>query len=420
MGDFTRDSPSRFVYSACMKIKLPTVEFYAWMWLAALVIRAAYSISYRFHFQDDLAPEVVQHLLPQAIIVAALLIWRKRTEKKRLEKESLWKTIWKNYERNLLFKPIVWLHKFCLHSVLLLTLIHSCYVISCTASIMTSLTLCSFRQFEMAERLYKVTPWPLDKEDITLIGTWDGMGRKDETFKVDKEISAAIENIYGSKSKQFARRKLLIGERFCRCGVRNFSKGKEQVANNHFVSALYWFEQSLTLHKQLKDRFEITKDLSNIAYCAAKLNRLEDAKSALIEADATISGVYECDGIQSVRERLDFTASLIGVKPLPNRFIDPCCWSSHGFLDATTIAILIPFFLLFVASGSLTKTAFCKFKKLWWQYLIGANRLTLKERIVCLDKLSTVYLFQNMKDQAEKASKEMLRLAESISTIPGR
>lgn len=409
MGDFTRDSPSSFGYSADMKIKLPTVEFYAWAWLTALMLRAIYSILLRLHFGDFPAPEIFCLMLPQILFLSGFLLWRKRTEKTRKLKSDLWKKIWKLYKLNPIFQIHELPRRTFVQIVLVGSLCHSVYVIACSTSLITSMALCTFKLYEPAERLYSKTPWPVEKQDLTFIGAWDGIGHADLNVNTEKEINSVIAGIYGITSPQMGYRLYLLGKQNRCCAVRNLQRDNKEQAKELAFTSIRNFSWSYQIYSSCQSKClkEVSNCLEILGYGPSHLDILGNVNPDLVSYE--IKDRY----LKRVCIVRDLTENEPG-KP----YVGRSEFYNDYHLTAQVVAVLIPLFLIascYGCSSPLAKTLTIVFEIMWTKRILEST-LILEKRLECLSKLSLLLLYQGKIEEAEICSRKMLALAESNSS----
>lgn len=404
-----------------MKIKLPNVEFYAWMWLVALILRTTYSVLFRAHFGDFPAAEIGWLILPQILLAGGFLVWRKRTEKRRSFTSQLWSDIWKVHKLN----PIFWLHeiprKTFVQTVLMGSLTHSLYLIVCSVSLMTSMALCSFRLYVPAEILYSKTPWPIEKGDRTFTGVWDRLSKADLDLKTDLRINQAIAQVYGKSSPQIADRLFQLGKQNGCCAVRNLKIGNITKANQQLVDCI---TNSGKAHAILEytDYAKSSLCLDNICFSFEKLGHSSLAMNALNKTDLHPWRKFFISSAVPVPRSFVTTKNLIEDEPGQPVIGRSEFYNDYHLGPAETIAILFPIFFLaacYGCSGPLLKKTIVMFEIFWTRRLLN-SAMNLDKRLNCMSKLSMLLLYQGKFKDAEICSLKMLRLAESLPPVGTR
>lgn len=396
-----------------MRMKFPDLEFFLLAFAIAIVACVDLSVFFYLHGWDDfLSLESLVGLLCALGFSAVGLIHLKNSRSSSLKRSLLWLEIWKNNKSNLVLNLFAALGARLKECLLLITLIGSVYLAFCSTNICISFLLSDVKQYSLAERLYKITPWPLYKEDMTFIGLIDKFSDTNNTVNLNMDINVAIRDVYGDSSPQVAHRRSLIAERYRVCAVNNFLADKFIEAGWNYSSSLFWYQNALSDHRKLLNRFEMAEDLSNIAYCAARLEMHEESIQAQEEASIIIGNLNSQNKLQAIIKRLELASRICGVKPFPNKPGSIELQNRNGLLDATTIAIFIPTFILYLLLNSESKSLYCRFRARSLNRLISSRALASDIRLKALHELSSIYLFLNKYEDAEKCSLKLLACAE--------
>lgn len=363
------------------------------------------------HWHESFTLQTLSLVLLQFLSITGWLSWLRARKRIRIDREKEWRKIWENCRKSLAMRFVMGFHKTSTQALLVCLSSFFLYMSFSCLSITTSIVLSDFKQYELAERLFKFAIWPINRGDMTLIGLMDGIGSEDKSTEYDIEINKTINEIYGRSSPQAAHRRCLLGERFRSCAARNFLDGDDSKALEQYSSSWFWFENALEDHRRLSKQFEVVFDLSNIAYCTARLGARKEALDALREADLIISHLYDSEELRSVKDRLDLAAKILDVKPhhysaLPDS-------RSNGIIDASTIAVLLPAVVWYSMFLFGCRKICCLLNIRTLNQLLISRKLNFEDRLSAFCELSSNYLYLKNFDKAEETSIKLLRLAES-------
>ncbi|MBP7862474.1 hypothetical protein KA183_12390 [bacterium] len=259
--------------------------------------------------------------------------------------------------------------------------------------------------------MFSLTPWPVGRGDMTLIGLTDDISSDEKNAVYDIEINKTINEIYGKSSPQAAHRRSLLGERFRCCAAKNFLDGDENKALRHYSSSWFWFKNALDDHRKLSDRLTITYDLSNIAYCTARLGAREEALDALKEADVAVSHLYDSEEVRSIQDRLDLAANILEVKS--RLYSAPLDARTDTIIEASTIAVLLPAIVWYILFLRGCRKICCQLNVRFLNKLLETRKLNFEDRMRAGCELTSNYLYLKNFAKAEETSIKFLILAES-------
>ncbi len=332
-------------------------------------------------------------------------------------KEAAWSSVWSkiNAESNLA-KVISTLLIALTQPIILLIIGVATISLASNSARCLAMTLASAGNYEVSERLYKFSN---PRSQTALILVWDFPCQRnhgEQLDNIERKISA-VTSVYGSASLELADYYAIsAGEYLLRALYLN--EHQTEPRTRLIEGSLLLNERALQIYSSHRNDTKYLAALCAIAVDQMSLGKISQARHSVAKAVELLAksepGVrkdWAKSDLESVAKKLgDYNLAKqiqVAAASCPIRVIEH---RRKGFLDATTIAIVMPVFLLSLLLKHWERSILTHiFHRKWIQELKLSTDCV--STIAALDKLTTLELSHGRTQEAQIYSQKMLQTA---------
>ncbi|MBP6349301.1 MAG: hypothetical protein KA392_07190 [Candidatus Obscuribacter sp.] len=260
-----------------------------------------------------------------------------------------------------------------------------------------------------AESIYRDARNPTHENYSFMCSTMVHSYEKGIEFALDRDKRIqALKRVYGANSSQLA----FYYETLASSYLWSASRDKSYLYDESEKFAC----MSTQIYANNQDYESAASSMGIAAFSKANRGDLISANSLVAEALSILPG-YTCSSTSKCSRlaELHYATLMVGDQSLINVLNSKCdcpdrlsVYKRKGFLDATTIAILIPIFLLLGLPIPKERTVLTRFFARRWRRQL-ALCASSAEQLKLLDNLTTLYLYDKKLDKADSYSKLMLK-----------
>jgi len=359
----------------------------------------------QWHFSG----EALTILLGFASLSCVWLVWLCKSATKRELAERQWRAVWSAIAESSNLASVVCKIVTFARRLIWLPVYAILLFISFDAGIRS--LGCSFLycgNYAAAESIFRVAQWPFYGSNarsscLVIDAPRYADSGTDFMFDSQKRIEA-LTQVYGADSTQMAHYYEVLASSYLWSASRRISYLYDE--SEKFA------HMSMQIYVDNEDYEGAASALGIAALSKANRGDLRSANSLLVEAVRILPWHIGNSSNSSRLDELHFAAFMLGdqalIKVLDSKWHYTRVPKRKGSLDATSIAIIFPVYLLIGLLASRERTILTLlFSRRWRRQLACSSSST--EQIQLLDNLTTLYLFNRKLDRADSYSKLMLK-----------
>lgn len=332
-------------------------------------------------------------------------------------KEAAWSSVWSKIKAESNLAKVVSILLFALtQPMVVLILCVAATALASNSARCLSMTLASAGNYEASERLYNYSN---PRSQTSLISVWDcpyQRDNKDQLTNIEQKVSA-VASVYGNNSSELADYYAFLAAASLQEAL-HLDKCQTEQRTLLFEGSQLFGEKSFQIYSSLKNNTECSVALGVIAVDQMSLGKISEAQHTVANAVDLLANTDLCAKKGYANGDLEYAANKIGDLDLVKQIriaatARPTCTAEsrrRGFLDATSIAIAMPVFLLiFLLKHWERKILILVFRKKWTRQLKLAADGT--STLAALDKLTALELYCGHTQEAQIYSQKMLQIA---------